>query len=134
MSDTDRLRFPAAALENFIARVLVSFGLPQADAADCGRLMVASDLAGFHTHGIFRLAQYVKRLRAGGINVTPSITTAMESPATAVVDGDNAMGHLVVEYATKLAIRKASEAGCAWIGVMKAGAAGEVACWGGASS
>ena len=97
MSDTDRMRFPAAELEDFIARVLVTFGLPQSDAANCGRLMVASDTAGFDTHGIFRLSQYVKRLRAGGINVTPTITTVTESPATAVVDGDNAMGHLVVE-------------------------------------
>ena len=127
MSDTDRMRFPAAELEDFIARVLVSFGLPQSDAADCGRLMVASDLAGFDTHGIFRLSQYVKRLRAGGINVTPTITTVMESPATAVVDGDNAMGHLVVEYATKLAIGKASEAGCAWVGVRRSNHAGAAA-------
>ena len=120
-------RFPAKALEDFIARALVSLGFPENDAADCGRLMVASDTAGFHTHGIFRLAQYIKRIRAGGINVTPSITTAMDAPATAVVDGDNAMGHLVVEYATKLAIGKASEAGCAWVGARGSNHAGAAA-------
>ena len=38
------------------------------------RLMVAS-IWRIHTHGIFRLTQYMKRIRAGGINVTPTVTT-----------------------------------------------------------
>lgn len=130
MSETDPnapRRFPAGELRDFIARALVSLGFPENDAADCARLMVASDLAGFHTHGIFRLAQYVKRIRAGGINVTPTITTVTEAPATALVDGDNAMGHLVVEYAMKLAIDKAADAGCAWVGARGSNHAGAAA-------
>jgi L-2-hydroxycarboxylate dehydrogenase (NAD+) len=120
-------RFPAAQLEDFIARALVSVGLHPEDAADCGRLMVGSDLAGFHTHGIFRLGQYVKRIRAGGINVAPDIRIVEEAPATAVVDGDNAMGHLVVQYATRVAIDKALEAGCAWVGARHSNHAGAAA-------
>ena len=127
MSETTPQRISAGDLRDFITRALVSLGLPAADAADCGRLMVASDLAGFHTHGIFRLSQYVKRIRAGGINVTPTITTVTEAPATAVVDGDNAMGHLVVEYAMKLAIDKAADAGCAWVGARGSNHAGAAA-------
>ena len=111
-------RISADAIAGFIARALVPLGFPEGDAADCGRLMVASDLAGFHTHGVFRLPQYVKRIRAGGINVTPDIRTVRESASTAVVDGDNAMGHLVMRHATNLAIDKAAEAGCAWVGAL----------------
>ncbi|HCH55749.1 MAG TPA: hypothetical protein DEV64_01545 [Rhodospirillaceae bacterium] len=59
MSETAPRRFPAAELEDFISRALTNVGLPARDATDCGRLMVASDLAGFHTHGIFRLTQYM---------------------------------------------------------------------------
>lgn len=120
-------RFPAADLEAFIARALVGVGLPEIDAADCGRLMVASDLAGFHTHGIFRLGQYAKRIRAGGINVAPDIRTIHEAPATAVVDGDNAMGHLVMQYTANLAMDKALEAGCAWVGARHSNHAGAAA-------
>lgn len=127
MSETAPRRFPAAELEDFIARALTNVGLPARDAADCGRLMVASDLAGFHTHGIFRLTQYMKRIRAGGINVTPTVTTVAESPGTALVDGDNAMGHLVVEYATKLAIVKARDTGCAWVSARRSNHAGAAA-------
>lgn len=120
-------RFSAGELRDFIARALTSLGLPDTDAAVCARLMVYSDLAGFNTHGIFRLAQYVKRIRAGGINVTPNITTVTEAPATAVVDGDNAMGHLVVQYAMRLAIDKALESGCAWVGARGSNHAGAAA-------
>ena len=127
MSGPSPRRFPAGDLRDFIARALSSVGLPDSDAADCARLMVTSDLAGFSTHGIFRLTQYMKRIRAGGINVTPTITTVTESPATAVVDGDNAMGHLVVQYATRLAIDKAAEAGCAWVGARGSNHAGAAA-------
>lgn len=122
-------RFPAADLEAFIARALVSVGLSEKDAADCGRLMIASDLAGFHTHGIFRLGQYVKRIRAGGINVAPDIRTVEEAPATAVVDGDNAMGHLVMQYTANLAIEKALVAGCAWVGARHSNHAGAAAAY-----
>ena len=120
-------RFPAETLENFIAGALESLGFSERNAADCGRLMVDSDLAGFHTHGIFRLAQYVKRIRAGGINVSPDIRIVHEAPATAVVDGDNAMGHLVMQYAADVAIRKAKDAGCAWVGARHSNHAGAAA-------
>ena len=122
-------RFPAADLEAFIARALASLGFPEDDAADSGRLMIASDLAGFHTHGIFRLSQYIKRIRAGGINVRPTIRTERESAATAVVDGDNAMGHLVMRYAVDLAVAKATEAGCAWVGARRSNHSGAGATW-----
>ncbi|MEQ9126332.1 MAG: Ldh family oxidoreductase, partial [Alphaproteobacteria bacterium] len=124
MTDTATRRFAADDLRDFIARALTAVGLPGPDAADCARLMVASDLAGFATHGIFRTGQYVKRIRAGGINVTPRISTVLESPATAVVDGDNAMGHLVMQYAARLAIDKAAESGCAWVGARNSNHAG----------
>ncbi|MEC7490449.1 MAG: Ldh family oxidoreductase [Pseudomonadota bacterium] len=127
MSNTTPQRFYANVLECFIASALRRVGLPNRDAVDCGRLMIASDTAGFHTHGIFRLPQYIKRINAGGINVTPDITATNESPATAVVDGDNAMGHLVAEYAMKLAIAKAREAGCSWIGARGSNHAGAAA-------
>ena len=68
--------------------------------------MVAADRAGFDAHGIFRLESYLARIRAGGLNLTPNITIAAQSPAPAVVDGDDGMGHLVAQYAPRPAIGK----------------------------
>ena len=47
-----------------------------------------------------------------------------ESPVTAVVDGDNGMGHVVMTAATGLAIRKAAQSGLAWVGVFNSNHAG----------
>jgi LDH2 family malate/lactate/ureidoglycolate dehydrogenase len=116
--------FDAAILTRFIADAMVAVGMPAADAADVGRLMVAADLAGFDGHGIFRLDSYLGRITAGGLNLTPKITIATQSPATAVVDGDDGMGHLVVEYATHLAIDKARQNGIGWVGTRNSNHAG----------
>ena len=86
--------------------------------------MVEADLRGVDTHGIFRLPHYSQRIRANGINLRPKVRTVRENAVTALVDGDNAMGHVVMTYATELAIRKAEESGLAWVGTCNGNHAG----------
>ena len=117
-------RFPSGELERFIAQVMTGEGLPGGDAADVARLMVAADLTGFDAHGIFRLPAYLQRIRGGGINKTPKIGIARESASVAVIDGDDGMGHLAVEYAARTAIRKASGTGIGWAGTRNGNHAG----------
>src|SRR3954468_3685362 len=89
-------RVPVAAIRSLIENALTSAGLPRNDAAKCAELMGEADLTGADAHGVFRLPQYVRRLKAGGFNARPNITVTRSAPATALVDGDNAMGHLVM--------------------------------------
>ncbi len=77
--------------------------------------MADADLQGSDGHGVIRLPQYIKRIRAGGINKQPNIRIVHERAAMAVVDGDNGMGHLVVSRAVDIAIEKARTAGVAWV-------------------
>lgn len=118
------IRVPAAALEAFVARALVAAGLGAADAARVAELMTRGDLIGSDNHGVFRLPQYVERIRAGGINLRPSIRVLRESAGMALVDGDNAMGHLAMHYAAETAIAKAATGGVAWVGVRNSNHAG----------
>ena len=94
------------------------------DAARCAELMSEADLTGADGHGIFRLPQYVRRLKAGGFNKRPNITVSRTAPATALVDGDNGMGHLVMSRAASEAIAMARETGAAWVGVRRSNHAG----------
>src|SRR5215207_6432029 len=96
-------RYPAATLERFTAAVLQTLGLPAQDAARIAKLMIAADLRGQDGHGIFRLPQYVRRIRAGGVNPRPNIGVVQDYPSTAIVDGDNGMGHLAVGRAAEVA-------------------------------
>jgi L-2-hydroxycarboxylate dehydrogenase (NAD+) len=79
-------------------------------------LMTQADLQGSDGHGVIRLAPYVKRIKGGGINLRPKIRIIEERAATAVLDGDNAMGHLVMSRAAQIAAEKTRSAGIAWVG------------------
>src|SRR3954469_11287117 len=96
----------AAALHGFIKSALVACDLPDADAERIAGLMVEADLIGGDNHGVFRLPQYVRRIRSGGVATRPTIRVVQETDATALVDGGNAMGHLVMSRAAELAIEK----------------------------
>jgi LDH2 family malate/lactate/ureidoglycolate dehydrogenase len=121
--DADR-RFAAATTESFIHDVMVALGLPESDAGKVAQLMNEADLTGADAHGIFRLPQYVRRIRAGGVNTVPRISVEKTGAATALVDGDNGMGHLVVSCAAETAIALASDAGIGWVGVRRSNHAG----------
>jgi L-2-hydroxycarboxylate dehydrogenase (NAD+) len=120
-------RIPPEELKAFIGRALVAVGMPDADARSVAHLMTLADLRGADGHGIFRLPQYVRRIRAGGINLHPAIKVVHERTAAALVDGDNGMGHLVMRFATQVAINKAESAGVGWVGIRRSNHAGPAA-------
>jgi len=83
----------ADRLRTFISRAFEAARLRADDAHILGELIAEADLRGTDTHGVFRLPLYVRRIKAGGINVRPNIRIVEERASTALVDGDNAMGH-----------------------------------------
>jgi L-2-hydroxycarboxylate dehydrogenase (NAD+) len=123
----DTVRIPVEALRRFGIEALTAAGLPPADAEAVADLMVDADLTGAEAHGMFRLPQYVQRILAGGINPRPDIRVNRTAAATALVDGDNGMGHLVMSRACETAISLARESGVGWVGVRRSNHAGPAA-------
>ena len=123
-ADDNARRVPAGAIRSFMIDAFRACGLPEADAKVVGGAMLDADLSGSDAHGIFRLAGYVKQLKSGNFNPRANIKVIERSPATALVDGDNGMGHLVMTYAANLAVEIAREAGCAWVGVRRSNHSG----------
>ncbi len=121
---TEPALIAAERLRAFAATAFIAAGLPASDAEAVAAMMVEADLIGADAHGIFRLPQYVRRIQAGGVNRTPAITVNRTAAATALVDGDNGMGHLVVAQACDTAIAMAREAGIGWVGVRRSNHAG----------
>ena len=117
-------RIAAGRLEEFVARAFRAVGVPPDDAETIARLMTRIDLRGLDGHGVFRLPQYIRRIRAGGINVEPNIRIARETESTALIDGDNAVGHLAVSEAVRVAMDKAERRGVAWVGTNNSNHAG----------
>jgi LDH2 family malate/lactate/ureidoglycolate dehydrogenase len=98
--------------------------MPPADARIVATLMVEAEAQGSDGHGLIRLAPYIKRIKAGGVNLHPDIRAVSERAATALVNGDNGMGHLVMKRAAELAIEKARTSGVAWVGTQWSNHAG----------
>src|SRR5258708_1473232 len=94
----------ASAIAALIEDAMMAVGVPDADAVKVAELMLEADLTGADAHGVFRLPQYVRRIKAGGVNPKASITVEKTAPATAMVDGDNGMGHLGMQRAAATAI------------------------------
>src|SRR5579862_4224951 len=117
-------RVPPSALETFMTDALAACGLPGPDAAIVAGAMLDADLSGSDAHGIFRLPGYLRTLKQGHINPRANIRVIERGPATALVDGDNGMGHLVMTYAAKLAVEIARESGLAWVGARRSNHAG----------
>jgi L-2-hydroxycarboxylate dehydrogenase (NAD+) len=124
---TEVPRVASGTLVDFIRRAFEAAGLPSADADILAGLMVEADLRGSDTHGVIRLPLYLRRLKAGGVNRRPNIRIVQEQPATALVDGDNGMGHLVMRFAAMTAIEKAKRAGIGWVGARMSNHAGPAA-------
>src|SRR5882757_7631653 len=102
-------------LKAFIHDALAKLGLPDKDAITVAALMAEADLQGSDGHGVTRLPQYARRIKAGGFNVRPNIRLVHEHLSTAVLNGDNGMGHLVMKRAAEIAIEKARVTGIAWV-------------------
>jgi len=121
---TKATRIPTTAVTGLIVDAMIKVGVPKADAGKIAELMLEADLIGADAHGVFRLPQYVQRLKLGSTNPRPNITVKRSAPATALVDGDNGMGHLVVAHAAETAVELARECGVAWVGCRMSGHAG----------
>jgi LDH2 family malate/lactate/ureidoglycolate dehydrogenase len=124
MSDN---RVPVERLVEFAASVLQAQGVRADHASTCATRMVDADRRGRTGHGLIRLAQYSGRIRAGGYNLDPDIRITHETPVSALVDGDNGLGQVVMTRAAAVAIEKAANSGIGWVGTTNsnhAGAAG----------
>jgi LDH2 family malate/lactate/ureidoglycolate dehydrogenase len=113
-----------AILVEFISRALAAAGIPPEDASQVAAFMAEADARGGDAHGVFRLPQYVKQIQSGAVNPRPNIHIVSSQAGTALVDGDNALGHLVMKRATELAIEKARECGVSWVGTRHSNHAG----------
>jgi LDH2 family malate/lactate/ureidoglycolate dehydrogenase len=120
-------RFSIDAMVAFTRDALIACGVPAADAGIAADKMIEADRTGFDAHGIFRIGMYCQTLRSGRVNPKANIRVLQRSPGTALVDGDDGIGHLVMTYCADLAVELARESGIGWVGARNSnhgGAAG----------
>lgn len=106
-----------AGLKTFATEALVKVGVIHKDAAIVADTLVEADLRGIDSHGVVRLAPYVRMILEGNMNPRPKLHLVRETPTAAVMDADDGIGNLVCVRATDIAIQKARRSGVGIVGV-----------------
>jgi LDH2 family malate/lactate/ureidoglycolate dehydrogenase len=104
-------------LETFCARVLECLGVPREEAGITASTLVTANLRGVDTHGVVRMAPYVRKLKGGALKPAVTLTTERETVATALLDGHDGIGQVISYRAMQIAIRKAKGAGVSYVAV-----------------
>ncbi|MEG0724638.1 MAG: Ldh family oxidoreductase [Mucinivorans sp.] len=97
--------------------IFSKMGCPEKDAKTITEVLLAGELHGLSSHGMIRVKDIYELWRAGRINVNPQPRVIYETPSTATVDGDGAIGIVAAHFAMNVAIEKAQNAGTGWVAV-----------------
>jgi L-2-hydroxycarboxylate dehydrogenase (NAD+) len=102
-------------LFQFTSTIFQKMGCSRIDAEIIAKIFVSAELRGIPSHGMMRLKDYFELWKASRINTNPKIKIVHETPSTAVVDGDNAIGMVAATESMQIAIKKAEQAGTGWV-------------------
>ena len=127
---TSTISVPEAELAGRVERALEQAGASQASRAAATRAMLHASRLGVDSHGVRLTEHYCRMLGGGRITRNPQIEVHHRAKASAVVDGDNGLGHYAAYRAMEVACDLARSSGVAAVGVRRSshlGAAGAYA-------
>ncbi len=101
----------------FAKNIFLKIGCSIDDAETASKVLLSADLSGVDSHGVARLSGYVRLWEAQRVNTIPQIKIMHETPSTAVVDADAALGLVAAPVAMNVAIDKAKNVGTGWVSV-----------------
>ncbi|MEN7548411.1 Ldh family oxidoreductase [Rapidithrix thailandica] len=104
-------------LRDFSKQVFIKMGCPEEEATLAAKVLTSADLRGIDSHGVARLSGYVRLWESQRINASPKLTVVHETPSTATLDADAALGLVAGPQAMNLAIEKAKQCGTGWVAV-----------------
>jgi len=76
----------------FSYNAFAAIGCKHEDAVVASKVLISADIRGVDSHGVARLSGYVRLWSKGRINAKPNIQVVHESPSTATIDADGALG------------------------------------------
>jgi len=100
-------------LTRAVQSIFAACGMATEDARLLAAALVHADQRGIHSHGTLRVPDYVRKLTEEGVDPRGRPAIASNCGNAIVVDGGNAMGQIVADFAMRAAIRKAAENGVA---------------------
>ncbi|KAK3770939.1 hypothetical protein RRG08_032873 [Elysia crispata] len=106
---------PLESLRKFAVQLTEKAGAKTEHAQVLADLLIAADHRGHFSHGMNRLEYYIEDLIKGYNAVDKEPEILKQTPATALVDGNNCLGPVVGKFCIDLAIEKAKIMGIGWV-------------------
>ena len=98
-------------LEQFCIQAFEGYGFDADAARRITDVLLAADLCGIESHGIQRMIRYHKEITGGMVKLDAKPEVVFETPLSAVIEGNDAMGQILGVQAMQMAIGKAKKSG-----------------------
>jgi len=102
---------------NFCEKLFAAYGFSTEESAVISDVLLRADLYGIESHGIHRLSRYHDEISSAQVDVKAKPQIVHETPVSATLDANKAMGQLAGVQAMKIAIEKAKISGCGLVTV-----------------
>jgi len=98
-------------LAAFCQACFKGYGFNEEQSRQITDVLLDADLSGIESHGIQRLIRYHKEITSGMVKLDATPEIVFETPLSAVIEGNDAMGQTLGVQAMQLAIDKAKKSG-----------------------
>ncbi len=130
MDRGDQIRVEADELARRVHAALVAAGASNESASSATRAMMHASRHGIDSHGVRLTGHYCAMLQGGRLKGTPELCVERRAAGSAVVNGDDGLGHHAAYKAVEVGMDLARRAGIAGVGITDSshlGAAGAYA-------
>ena len=98
-------------LEKFCIESFKGYGFNEEEAKQITAVLLEADLSGIESHGVQRMIRYHKEITGGMVKIDAKPEVVFETPLSAVIEGNDAMGQTLGVKAMQMAIDKAKKSG-----------------------
>ena len=103
--------------KTFCEHVFAGYGFSEEESRQITDVLLAADLSGIESHGLQRLIRYHHEITDGMVKLDAKPEIVKETPLSALIEGNDAMGQTLSANAMKLAIEKAKKTGVGIVAV-----------------
>lgn len=119
----------AEPLQGLVVSIFEHAGSRPDEARTIAEHLVEANLAGHDSHGVIRVAPYLKLLADGGVFANREARIMKDGGAVITVDGQQGYGQVIARQAIALGIERAQRYGVAVVGVRNASHVGRIGAW-----
>ncbi len=123
------MRIESNRLRVFVRSIFAHAGSQQAEAEAVADHLVEANLMGHDSHGVLRVATYIKWLGNGKLHANRHARIVRDTGVMVIVDGGGGYGQVIAKEAMGIGIERAASKGTAVVALRNTGHLGRIGAW-----